>query len=932
MLKKFAVILFITITLVFVYLSQEGTAQIGFPGGGGGGVVGGASVSVFQNWTQHRGWANHTGESPWPGPGANENMTRWIFDTGSGKKIQTNPVIAGGKVVFGGDDGYLYALDQISGTLIWKTNLGLPITVSPVIVNDFIYVATTGGNPNLIYKIKMRDGGVQTSAQLAFTSRPAIASAGSYLYIGSNQNIYKYDLSLSRIWSVNDVNLQFVDAAPTVYGDKVIAAFQSYMAAYKDSDGTKIWSSNFGGGGTFYSTPAASSAGGEIVAIGGGSGAGQGYYVRKISDGSAVLFIASAGAWPYASPAISGNKIVFTNNGGEVKVVTSAGQILWSAIVGGQIISSPVISNNILYVVSNDGFVYSYDFDPSDGVDEGLEKDNGGNQKDLLWKYNYGSTAFSSPAVSKNGIYFGSDNGKLYAIGPDIFPPAYSSVQQSTASPKLGENVTVSAAWTDNTGLSYTVLQMYNSSGKQWVDFAKISLSGTSAQSNFTWSDPNKTLQHGSTVKWKFAGYDVGGNINSTTEKQFVIEDTESPVITAIKQSTDIAGIGAVVLININVTDNAALGWATLETDESGIFGNKTVYGSPVNLRGDNFANIAFNWRNGSIKDGTTVKWRVYINDTAGNWIVSDQKSIRVLLDDSPPVPVKSLQSSQEVAKGVPVNLGVLWTDNSELDQAFLEVNEGGGYMEKSVVNLTGSSYWSNFTYISRANGGTAVKWRVKATDKAGNSKYSSELSFKISVDTEAPTVLEQIQTAKTVRVGTEVVLTVKAIDNIGLGVAILEINEKNITEKQLSGTSDTLEFKFTPEEDGNYVWKVYLFDSAGNSFVTDSKTFIAKANIIPETTTTISECAGQVPEPSGWSECINEKQTRVVYKCNAESNQYDRSVEERSCGGRETVIPIPIYYVVGGALVLVMVAIVLIIVKRSQKKTAPIVYGGEQA
>ncbi len=639
MQRKFTLALFIAAALVFAYLSQGGGAVAEFPGGGIG--LGGAGFTGFQNWTQHRGWANHTGESPWAGPGGTENTTRWVFDTGSGKKIQTNPVIAGGKVIFGADDGYVYGLDQVSGKLIWKTNLGLPVLVSPAVVNDFIYVATSGGNPNLIYKIRMRDGGVQTSTQLAFSNRPAIASEGNYLYIGAGQNIYKYDLSLNKIWSVNDPSLLFVEGAPTVYGDKVIAAFQSYMAAYKESDGTKIWSANFGGGGTFYSTPAASSAGNGIVAIGGGAGAGQGYYVRKLSDGSAVLFIASAGAWPQASPAIVGDKIVFTNQGGEVKVVTSAGQILWSAAVGGQVVSSPVVANGILYVVSNDGFVYAYDFDPSDGVDDGLEKDAGGNQKDLLWKYSYGSTAFSSPAVSRNGIYFGADNGKLYAVGPDIFPPTYSSVQQSTASPKLGENVTVSAAWEDNIGLSQAVLQMYNSSGKEWVEFAKITLSGKNAQSNFTWSDPGKALPHGAVVKWKFIGYDTGGNTNTTAEKQFVIEDKEAPAITAIKQSTDIAGIGAIVLININVTDNAALGWALLETDEAGVLGNKTVYGSPANLAGENFASIAFNWRNGSIKDGTTVKWRVYINDTAGNSVVSEQKSFRVLLDDSPPVPSK---------------------------------------------------------------------------------------------------------------------------------------------------------------------------------------------------------------------------------------------------------------------------------------------------
>ena len=57
----------------------------------------------------------------------------------------------------------------------------------------------------------------------------------------------------------------------------------------------------------------------------------------------------------------------------------------------------------LIYVGSDDGYLYCYD-------DAGQ----------LKWKFSAGSPIESSPAVDKNGnIYFGADNGNVYALFSD---------------------------------------------------------------------------------------------------------------------------------------------------------------------------------------------------------------------------------------------------------------------------------------------------------------------------------------------------------------------------------------------------------------------------------------------------------------------------------------------------------------------------------
>ena len=126
----------------------------------------------------------------------------------------------------------------------------------------------------------------------------------------------------------------------------------------------------------------------------------------------------------------------------------------------------------------------------------------------------------------------------------------------------------------------------------------------------------------------KFYCNDTKGNINETNLIYFTVDTTPPQWDSQFENSTVIA-VGGSVLLSVHWTDNIQLDTAILSTNESGVWENKTVYGSPKSLSGiSDWSN--FTWSNLSISSGTTVAWRVYTNDTSGHWNSTNTMTFKV--------------------------------------------------------------------------------------------------------------------------------------------------------------------------------------------------------------------------------------------------------------------------------------------------------------
>jgi hypothetical protein len=114
---------------------------------------------------------------------------------------------------------------------------------------------------------------------------------------------------------------------------------------------------------------------------------------------------------------------------------------------------------------------------------------------------------------------------------------------------------------------------------------------------------------------------DSSGNYNET-ERRTVTIDLTAPNYSEQNQTisgeVDIVHRDEQVNLSASWSDAFNLSYAWLSTNESGIWENKSIYGSPVELSGTE-AVSEFIWSNSSIAPGEEVSWRIYANDSVAN-------------------------------------------------------------------------------------------------------------------------------------------------------------------------------------------------------------------------------------------------------------------------------------------------------------------------
>lgn len=80
----------------------------------------------------------------------------WSFQTGKsslalmpysrdGSPVISSPVVSGDVVYVGSTDGRFYALDAVSGKVLWSYDLGAPVTASPAVSGNTVYIASFDG-------------------------------------------------------------------------------------------------------------------------------------------------------------------------------------------------------------------------------------------------------------------------------------------------------------------------------------------------------------------------------------------------------------------------------------------------------------------------------------------------------------------------------------------------------------------------------------------------------------------------------------------------------------------------------------------------------------------------------------------------------------------------------------------------------------------
>jgi eukaryotic-like serine/threonine-protein kinase len=253
---------------------------------------------------------------------ADDGRQAWNYSTGfSYSGVTSSPVLHKNRVIVGGGDGTLYAL-ELNGTLAWSERLSSSIYFSsPAVREDIIYIGTEDA---LLH---------------------AVASDGS-----------------GEIWNVSAGGK--VRSSPLLLEDMIVITYGVYdgfvavdggIRAFS-YNGTLLWDIDLNATST---SPALTPNGIAVTSVDG---------LSMVSPEGEMLWSLETEDPMKGSPAVSGEAIYVTTWGNQTTVMAVGyeGELLWQTLLSPDSayqysMCSPILVDSVLYVSADNGYVYAFD-------------------------------------------------------------------------------------------------------------------------------------------------------------------------------------------------------------------------------------------------------------------------------------------------------------------------------------------------------------------------------------------------------------------------------------------------------------------------------------------------------------------------------------------------------------------------------------------
>jgi outer membrane protein assembly factor BamB len=361
-----------------------------------------AEVTNSYEWSTLQGDEGRTGYTESPAPFSNQ--TYWTFHTGGA--ILSSPVASAGMVFVASTDGYLYAVNATNGEKIWDFWIGTD-TNSPSVAHDKVFITSASGK---VYAINMYTGVEEWSQSLgeeAGFGAPLIV--GSRVFVNGNHTVFAFNEAVGvNLYSEALPHVNSI--APLAYGDGLIVSV-ALRGTEIGLDGFEVLE----GMGRFWVTLAPTDV--ELLRSGATFGGGKTFVVNVDLNGSSSIFGLNAFGmkdWELqldgateASPAFAYNTVYIPTSSATYALDAANGTLKWSRpLDSGYSVSSPVVADGKVYFGLDNGYVYALDALTGD----------------IVWSYKTEGDVQSSPAISDGLLFVGSNDGNLYAIGTHVIP------------------------------------------------------------------------------------------------------------------------------------------------------------------------------------------------------------------------------------------------------------------------------------------------------------------------------------------------------------------------------------------------------------------------------------------------------------------------------------------------------------------------------
>jgi eukaryotic-like serine/threonine-protein kinase len=403
-----------------------------------------------------------TGVYQSPGP-QRLGGVKWTFKAGG--PIVASPAVAEGVVYIASLDGHLYALDRESGKEIWNFKSRMLIASSPALSGGSLYfVSSTGalaaidvatGKPQWVFPAEFERKfeaknlhGYPSQAQTIpdawdiFTSSPAAADGRVYFGSGDG-NVYAVD-ARSGLLQWKFATRDVVHASPAVANGTVyIGSWDGVLYALDAEMGQERWSLKTGEDPAihnqvgFQSSPAV--ADGTVYV-----GCRDAHvYAVDASTGRKRWDYPTSKSWVVGTPAVRDGRVyVGTSDSARFMALDAkTGRLRFNFDAKAYLFSSAALAGDLAYVGDHNGKLYAIDVktgelawefrtegSKSDPLkllrpDGGLNQDAfaplfGDFQDMYIDTYRFASigAVLSSPVVDRSTVYFGSMDGRVYAL------------------------------------------------------------------------------------------------------------------------------------------------------------------------------------------------------------------------------------------------------------------------------------------------------------------------------------------------------------------------------------------------------------------------------------------------------------------------------------------------------------------------------------
>jgi len=347
-------------------------------------------------WAIFRGDRGLTGRAVEDCPEEPELL--WSFSVG--QPIASSPVVAGGRVFFGADDGGLHCLALADGAERWSFQTEDMVEAPPLVVGGRVFVGSSDG---WFYAVDAESGSLlwkhETGAQIlgsanwlpAREDRPLRVVVGSY-----DASLYCFEADGGKLlWT--HATEDRLNGAPAVAGERImIGGCDTVLHVVSGQDGRKLGEVPMG-----EACHIAASVGvlDDRVYLG---HYGNEFVCVDLKT-EAIVWRYASSSQPFFSPPAIGAKVVLF--GGRDKRVhcldRETGEPLWTFPTRRKVDSAPLLAGDKVVVASGDGRLRIL------SVKDGRE----------LWSYDIGRPIYSSPALSDGKLLIGAADGRLYAFG-----------------------------------------------------------------------------------------------------------------------------------------------------------------------------------------------------------------------------------------------------------------------------------------------------------------------------------------------------------------------------------------------------------------------------------------------------------------------------------------------------------------------------------